>query len=366
MEICFSNQSAGRGVKEITSKLKNLRFDDLKVAGGVRRYSYSLTKLLSEFKMMTPIDLFKVKNLLCEFQISIPTTHINVVSSSPELKSRINLTNPEFEFCVDLNLVNYTCLLNFKDYEGIAPLRLWTSTILPQTLSVLPNKELADVNALTSFKAIDIPCDLPNSENIDIKFDTIVPEAGTRACDLTNQRIEHNDDYSHRGLSNMCDLVNQRKEHNDDCSHRGLSNRSSDISTIKSIMGSRNVLLLIATLLTTITYQVPFHILGSASKMGYVHNYITGTFQLNKQYSLLSSTFMLSNSAVFIASVLMTLFLLHEFPFKPWPQISVLALFGSYMCLIKTISTNGALALLVISIPFLLLVAARKIYGLAS
>ncbi|KAL7228274.1 hypothetical protein ACSBR2_007061 [Camellia fascicularis] len=234
------------------------------------------------------------------------------------------------------------------------------------TLSVLPNKELADVNALTSFKALDIPCDLPNSENIDIKFDTIVPEAGAKACDLTNQRIEHNDDYSHRGLSNMCDLVNQRMEPNDDCSHRGLSNRSSDISTIKSIMGSRNVLLLIATLLATITYQVPFHVLGSASKMGYVHNYITSTFQLNKQYSLLSSTFMLFNSMVFIASVVMTLFLLHEFPFKPWPQISVLALFGSYMCLIKAISTNGALALLVISIPFLLLVAARKIYGLAS
>ncbi|KAI8031282.1 hypothetical protein LOK49_LG01G00185 [Camellia lanceoleosa] len=236
---------------------------------------------------------------------------------------------------------------------------------LSQTLSVLPNKELADVNALTSFKALDIPCDLSNSENIDIKFDTIVPEAGARACDLTNQRIEHNDDYSHRGLSNMCDLVNQRMEHNDDdCSHRGLSNRSSDISTIKSIMGSRNVLLLIATLLTTITYQVLFHVLRSASKMGYVHNYITGTFQLNKQYSLLSSTFMLFNSVVFIASVVMTLFLLHEFPFKPWPQILVLALFGSYMCLIKAISTNGVLTLLVISIPLLLLVVERKFMAL--
>ncbi|CAL5322044.1 unnamed protein product [Camellia sinensis] len=134
MEICFSNRSAGQGVKEITSKLKNLRFDDLKVAGGVRRYSCSLTKLLSEFKMMTPIDLFKLKNLLCAFRISIPTTHINVLSSSPELKSRINLTNPEFEFFVDLNLVKYTCLLNFKDNEGITPLHLWTSTILPQVI----------------------------------------------------------------------------------------------------------------------------------------------------------------------------------------------------------------------------------------
>ncbi|CAL5363210.1 unnamed protein product [Camellia sinensis] len=565
MEICFSNRSAGQGVKEITSKLKNLRFDDLKVAGGVSRYSCSLTKLLSEFKMMTPIDLFKLKNLLCEDTEGITPLHLwtstilpqskhckcylcgeeghyardctkekknvkrvavfenlsipeeydvmsvepgdedsdaiysvsegiddteqigggltetiymlreadNVywlgkeegyraqVKVSPEIyhcqhewdqqsplpedrrpectTCRRDLSSYSKAFCNKCNAL--TCALCAKHYFNLTtfitrkapipynqkpllqeqqeyirwceaemkrlreeaiqykteleelkleiqlqklagyptlptlnfPLAYGTKVLLmlshlahSLTLRVLPNKELVDVNALTSFKALDIPCDLPNSENIDIKFNTIVPEAGARACDLTDQRIEHNDDYSHRGLSNMCDLVNQRMEHNDDCSHRGLSNRSLDISTIKSIMGSRNVLLLIATLLTTITYQVPFHVVGSASKVGYVHNYITGTFQLNKQYSLLSSTFMLFNSEVFIASVVMTLFLLHEFPFKPWPQISVLALFGSYMCLIKAISPNGTLALLVISIPFLLLVAARKIYGFAS
>ena len=189
-----------------------------------------------------------------------------------------------------------------------------------QTLRVLLINELLDAKALNSGGSVtlDIPCDLPNSENMHVKFSKIGPKDGARACDFTNLRSKHNDDYS----------------------YRRLSNRSSDMSTVNSIIRSRNAQLLIAIFFTAITFQVPFHFLGP--KEGYVHTYMTDSIQVNKQYSLFPCTFLLFNSMVVIASVIMTLFLLHEFPFKPWPQISVLALFGSYMCSIKAISPNGA------------------------
>ncbi|CAL5363215.1 unnamed protein product [Camellia sinensis] len=110
------------------------------------------------------------------------------------------------------------------------------------------------------------------------------------------------------------------------------------------IVGFGNVLLLIATLFATITFQVPFHLLGSTSKEGYI------------QDSIMSHSLMLLNSMVFMASVGIIMFLLHEFPLKPWPHISISALFGSYMFSLKAVSPNEGPALFFISIPILLVV----------
>ncbi|CAL5363209.1 unnamed protein product [Camellia sinensis] len=330
------------------TKLKELRFDQEEP--GLGHSSFGLTKKLLrlEFNVITDIDLRHLFHSP-DFSYSNGFTALKSLSVKPQ--SRVNLTNTcfvdptEIEFFDELNLVRYLRPLNCKDFEGNTALHLSTSasTKQPQTLRALLINEWLDAKALNSGGSLtlDIPCDLPNSENMHVKFNKIGPKDGARSCDLINQRSKHNDDYS----------------------HRRLSNGSSDMSTVKSFIGSRNALLLIAIFFTTTTYQVPFHFLSP--KEGYVHNYMTDSFQVNKQYSLFPCTFLLFNSMVLIASVIMTLFLLHEFPFKPWPQISVSALFGSYMCSIKAISPNGAWALLFISIPFSLLAAAGKLYGFA-
>ncbi|CAL5365025.1 unnamed protein product [Camellia sinensis] len=339
----------GGEVKVLETKLKGLRFDQEEP--GLGHSSFGLTKKLLrlEFKVITDIDLRNLFHSLYSSYESNGFTALKSLSVKWEKQqSSVNLTNScfddatEIEFYGDLNLFRD---FRRKDFEGNTALHLSTpaNTKQPQTLRVLLINELLDAKALNSGGSVtlDIPCDLPNSENMHVKFSKIGPKDGARACDLTNQRSKHNDDYS----------------------YRRLSNRSSDMSTVNSIIRSRNALLLIAIFFTAITFQVPFHFLGP--KEGYVHTYMTDSIQVNKQYPLFPCTFLLFNSMVFIASVIMTLFLLHEFPFKPWPQISVLALFGSYMCSIKAISPNGARALLFISIPFSLLAAAGKLYGFA-
>ncbi|KAI8032699.1 Ankyrin-1 [Camellia lanceoleosa] len=192
--------------------------------------------------------------------------------------------------------------------------------------------------------------DLPQSENMHIGIGKIRQEPkAMMAWDLTKQKTKHNDDYSHGGLSNGSrELTTQKMKHNDDYSHRGLSNGLSEISTVMRIIGFRNVLLLIATLFATITFQVPFHLLGSTSKDCYIHD------------SIMSRSLMLLNSMVFIASVGIIIFLLHEFPLKPWPHISISALFGSYMFSLKAVSPNEGPALFFISIPILLVGICRK------
>ncbi|CAL5363219.1 unnamed protein product [Camellia sinensis] len=183
--------------------------------------------------------------------------------------------------------------------------------------------------------------DLPQSENMHIRIGKIrqEPKAMT-AWDLTKQKIKHSDDYSHGGLSNDSrELTTQKMKHNDDYSHRGLSNGLSEISP---------------TLFATITSQVPCHLLGSTSKEGYI------------QDSIMSHSLMLLNSMVFIASVGIIVFLLHEFPLKPWPHISISALFGSYMFSLKAVSANEGPALFFMSIPILLVGICRKLYGFPS
>ncbi|XP_028091647.1 uncharacterized protein LOC114291963 [Camellia sinensis] len=212
--------------------------------------------------------------------------------------------------------------------------------------------------------------DIPQSENMDIEIDrTLQQRRATLAWDLTKQKIKHPGDYSqrelfngsrdlpeekikHRGLSEnlMRDLTMQiMKSTHDDYFHRGLSNGACDISIVGPSVGIRIVFLLVATLIAATTCQVPFHFLGSTSSK-----------EVPDQFKIMRTLFILCNSMVFIASVGVVTFLLHEFPLKPWPHISISALFGSYMLSLNAIMPNGALALFFISIPILLIGICRE------
>ncbi|XP_059625300.1 uncharacterized protein LOC132268475 [Cornus florida] len=126
------------------------------------------------------------------------------------------------------------------------------------------------------------------------------------------------------------------------------------------------VLLLMAALVAKITYQAAFSFSVGALKEGYAYNYAAnGILQLKKRDSIANRSFMLFNSSGFVASVAVIISLLHEFPLKPWPQISASTLFGSYMCLVMATSPRDAFVLLFLAIPLITLAAAGKLYGFA-
>ncbi|KAL6989100.1 hypothetical protein U1Q18_014851 [Sarracenia purpurea var. burkii] len=177
---------------------------------------------------------------------------------------------------------------------------------------------LADTNSSNScgLMALDMPYDHHRPQlEIDREIGAMLRDAGALTSrDLTNRRINPGDD---------------------------------DLTTCRMI-GSKSSLLLITTLLAVITYQLPFC----------AHNSI---IELNEQDSIMSSSIvLLFNSIVFVASVVTTIFLQHELPMKWLPQLSLSAMFGSYMCMMKATSPNETLALLLISVPFLLLGAVGK------
>ncbi|KAI7979872.1 Ankyrin repeat-containing protein BDA1 [Camellia lanceoleosa] len=248
-------------------------------------------------------------------------------------------------------------LINRKDRGGKTVLHLATSRKQLQALKVLLDNQslnkIVEVNAKNSggFTPLDILDVLPYSGKIDMEIDKVLRRAGAmRARDMTDQSINIKVDHECR-----------RKTQN-----------PSNISTIKSLIKLRReafngILLITATLLTTITYHAGFSIRATVanSKEGYTYSYNpNGTLQLKKQGSSLTRLFILFNSSGFISSVALVIFLLHEFPMKPWPQISVSALFGAYMCSIMAVSPNEAFALLLLATPFLLLAAGGKLLGL--
>lgn len=163
--------------------------------------------------------------------------------------------------------------------------------------------------------------DLPESEKIDIVIDRTLQEPRVMMTgDLTKRKIKN----IGRSSNSSWDSTTQIIKHSDDHSHEGLSNRSSDISNVKPFVGFTNVLLLVATIIAAITFQVPFHLLGS-------------TVKVDKQDSVMGSSVIFCNSLMFIASAAVIILLLDEFPFKPLPQISILALFCCYVCTLMAI-----------------------------
>ncbi|GFY92921.1 hypothetical protein Acr_08g0013170 [Actinidia rufa] len=199
----------------------------------------------------------------------------------------------------------------------------------------------------TYLAAVEIPNDPPQSEKIDVK----IVARGPR--ELTND-VDVYDDHDR--------LPKYMQSDHDSQSGDNSNGQLPNISSGNSMMKSRNALLLIATVLATVTFQVPFHNLGRTSE----DSSKAGTDGLRQSEFFTSRTFIFFNSIVFVASVVTSLFLLHEFPMKPLPQISISALFGSYMFSIKATSPNEAMPLLLISILFFLLAATGKIYGFAT
>ncbi|CAL5444550.1 unnamed protein product [Camellia sinensis] len=223
---------------------------------------------------------------------------------------------------------DFLYLLSLKDYEGKTAVQFSTSSKQFQTIRVsLPLNPGGSV-------ALDISYDLPHSENIDFEIDGIGEEPRAMIdWDLTKQKIIHSDLYS------------------DNSSYDIPQSENMD-SKIDGTLQQRRATT--ATLFATITFQVPFHLLGSTSKDGYIHD------------SIMSRLLMLLNSMVFITSVGIIISLLHEFPLKPWPHISISALFGSYMFSLKAVSPNECPALFFILIPILLLGICGKLYGFSS
>ncbi|CAL5343805.1 unnamed protein product [Camellia sinensis] len=228
-------------------------------------------------------------------------------------------------------------LINRKGRGGNTVLHLATSRKQLQTLKILLDNQslnkMVEVNAKNSggFTPLDILDVLPYSRKIDMEISKILRQAGAMgARDIADQSFNCGDD--------------------------NYSQPPPHMSTIMSILKFRRetynaVLLVTATFLTTITF------------LGGFYN-PNGTLQLKKHESILTRLFILFNSTGFTSSGALVIFLLHEFPLKPWPQISVLTMFGAYMCSIMAVSPNEAWAMLWLAIPFLLLAAGGKFCGL--
>ncbi|CAL5363204.1 unnamed protein product [Camellia sinensis] len=279
----------------------------------------------------------------------------------------------------------------FKDYRGITILELLQVFASKgyRGITILELLQNGKVDALRVF----LPLNSDGSVAIDISYDPsylsflgicweprpmitwdLIKHTGdysqrglsNGSRDLTEEKIKQNDNCSPRGLSNGSrDLKEEKIKHNDNCSptglpniqiiepnddysHRGLLNWSSNRSIVEPSVRFRTGLLLIAALTAATTFQVPFHFLDSTSKEGY------------EQHSNMRSLIILCNSLVFIASVGVITYLLHEFPLKPLPHSLILALFGCYMLSLNAIIPNGALALFFISIPILLVGICRE------
>ncbi|CAK9188032.1 unnamed protein product [Ilex paraguariensis] len=248
----------------------------------------------------------------------------------------------------------YAHLINGKDYDGKTPLHLAISRKQIQTLKVLLTRnqstsELVDVNATScgGFTALDILDVLEYSQSVDVEVYNILHQAGAlRARDLANRD------------------TNQYAAQDDKRKGLKTTDKSSIVPSIR--VANHHMLLLMATMVTTITYQAALHSPDGTFKAHYSYNYTSNgsNLQLKKQESIITQSFLLFNSIGFVGSLAVVIFLLHGFPLKPWPQITVSMLFGSYMCCIMSISPNEAWFLLFFAIPFLLLAAAGKLIGL--
>ncbi|GFY92911.1 hypothetical protein Acr_08g0013070 [Actinidia rufa] len=103
----------------------------------------------------------------------------------------------------------------------------------------------------TYLAAVEIPNDPPQSEKIDVK----IVARGPR--ELTND-VDVYDDHDR--------LPKYMQSDHDSQSGDNSNGQLPNISSGNSMMKSRNALLLIATVLATVTFQVPFHNLGRTSE----------------------------------------------------------------------------------------------------
>ncbi|CAN4081032.1 unnamed protein product [Withania somnifera] len=126
------------------------------------------------------------------------------------------------------------------------------------------------------------------------------------------------------------------------------------------------VLLPAATLLAIVMFTAACRFPRFITKANYIYNYDTGRIVQEERDLTITSSFILFNSTGFIVSLAIVISILRGFPLKPWPQISVTMLFGSYMCLIMKILPLESWLVLFLSVPLLLLAAAGKLCDFAE
>lgn len=126
------------------------------------------------------------------------------------------------------------------------------------------------------------------------------------------------------------------------------------------------VLLPAATLLAIVMFTAACRFPRFITKANYIYNYDTGRIVQEKRDLTITSSFILFNSTGFIVSLAIVISILRGFPLKPWPQISVSMLFGSYMCLIMKIFPLESWLVLFLSVPLLLSAAAGKLCDFAQ
>ncbi|XP_059288130.1 uncharacterized protein LOC132041433 [Lycium ferocissimum] len=126
------------------------------------------------------------------------------------------------------------------------------------------------------------------------------------------------------------------------------------------------VLLPAATLLATVLFTAACRFPRFITRANYIYDYDTGRIVQGERDSTITSSFILFNSTGFIVSLAIVISILRGFPLKPWPQISVSMLFGSYMCLIMKILPWESWLVFFLSVPLLVLAAAGKLCDFAQ
>ncbi|KAI9162530.1 hypothetical protein LWI28_028245 [Acer negundo] len=213
-----------------------------------------------------------------------------------------------------------------------------------------------DVNAMNygGFTALDILDVLPQEGKRDVDIEMILQREGAmRATDLGKVILDC--------TNNEKWIESQRN--GDRSSHLQPTWYWPRKARRKTPREAYDVLLVIATLILTMTFQAALNAPGGKVVDNNII-YISRSslwFQVYKQSSnYLLRLFIWFDSIAFIASASMIIIIVHEIAFKPWMLISVFSIYGAYICLIKVVSPRDALPVFLLGSPLILLASMSK------
>ncbi|TXG70548.1 hypothetical protein EZV62_005483 [Acer yangbiense] len=161
------------------------------------------------------------------------------------------------------------------------------------------------------FTAVNIPPASPRCRKTDVKIEKTVQLTGAPRAKNINEKAssEQNRSYLHK----TC--------------HVKVKNESR--------FNIYHVLLLISTLLATITFHtaLKFYLPGCRFQEGYESSSsLNSICQIENQRSYSNRILITFNSVVFFLSTALMMILFNELPFRPWLQVLVFSMIGSYMC----------------------------------
>ncbi|KAK0597401.1 hypothetical protein LWI29_024922 [Acer saccharum] len=217
-----------------------------------------------------------------------------------------------------------------------------------------------DVNAMNDggFTALDILDALPYGGKKDMEIEKILQREGaSRARNLGKLILE----------SNNCDSCNESLR-NWDRSSSNLQVNWPMKTKHKISRDAYHALLITTAVFLGITFHAALNAPGgrlvdnikfkSSSSLG---------IQVGKQSSNLLRLFIWFDSIAFITSAAsMIIILMHEIPLKPWMLISVLSIYGAYICTIMAVSPRDALPVFLLGSPPILLASMSKHFALHS